>query len=152
VQELGGQMGALLERVVEVERALGGREWWLLGRALAEARVLSEVASLLGAVRGELEAVLAQYFAQQPIPESDAPAVADDEMSLLNDPGWVQARRDEAVELLNRVLTVVPSLAQYAQLLHANAEHGGLPPAGVDALGIARDRLGEAWEALRPPA
>jgi len=150
-QGFAGHAQALLERVLEVERALAGREWWLLGRAFAEAQVLSEVASLLAAVRGELEGVLRQYFAASPAPESDGPTVADDEMGLLNDPGWVQARQSEAAALLDHLAMVLPSLRQYAQLLQANAEQAGLPPAAVDELGIVRERLSDACETLQQP-
>ena len=150
-QGLAGQAQALLQQIVEAERALAGREWWLLGRALVEAQALSEIASLLGAVRGELEGVLSQYFAVPRTPEVEGPAFADDEMSLLNDPGWVQARRDEAVALLDRLAVALPSLHQYAHQLQANAEQAGLPPAAVDELGIVRERLSDACESLREP-
>jgi len=150
-QGLAAYSRALLQQIVEIERALAGREWWLLGRALVEARALSEIASLLGAVRGELEGVLAQYFATPRTPEPEGLAVADDEMSLLNDPGWVQARQDEAVALLDHLAVVLPSLHQSAQQLQASAEQAGLPPPAVDELGIVRERLSDAYETLQQP-
>ncbi len=150
-QELAGHVQTLLQQIVEVERALAGREWWLLGRAFPEAQALSEIASLLTAVRGELEGVLTQYFAAPPAPEPDGPAIADDEMSLLNDPGWVQARQGEAAALLDHLAVALPSLRQYAQLLQASAEQAGLPPAAVDELGIVRERLSDACETLQQP-
>jgi hypothetical protein len=150
-QGLTGHAQTLLQQIVEVERALAGREWWLLGRAFAEAQALSEIASLLAAVRGELEGVLSQYFATPPPSEPESPAIADDEMSLLNDPGWVQARQGEAAALLDHLAMVLPSLLQYAHQLQASAGQAGLPPAAVDELGIVRERLSDACETLQQP-
>jgi len=58
---LTGQCASLLQRLIAVERALGVREWWLLGRDVPEARQVAEVASLLAVARGELEKQVEAY-------------------------------------------------------------------------------------------
>ncbi|HEX8727828.1 MAG TPA: hypothetical protein VF739_04355, partial [Ktedonobacterales bacterium] len=54
VDELAGRSEMLLHRIVEIEQGLAVQEWWLLGRALPEARLLTEIISLLAVARGEL--------------------------------------------------------------------------------------------------
>jgi hypothetical protein len=61
-RELGVRAEALYRRLAEIEATLGVREWWLLGRALPEARLLAEIASLLAVARAELETALTQVF------------------------------------------------------------------------------------------
>src|SRR5215813_3282820 len=68
--ELVGRSDMLCRRLVDIEQALAEEEWWLLGRALPEARLLAEVTSLLAVARGELENTLAQYFGR-PLTRSD---------------------------------------------------------------------------------
>ncbi len=148
-QTLAGYVQSLLTRVAEIERALGAREWWLLGRAFPEAQPLSEIASLLAVVRAELDAVLPQQVPSWPAAEPEA-VVSDDERGLLNDPGWVQARRDEAVVLLNQAAAALPVLLQDVQQAQVSAERSQVPAGVVEALGIARDRLREACETLDP--
>lgn len=149
-RDLGPRVLALAERIVEMERALGMREWWLLGRNLPEAQALSEMASLLAVARGELQQVLTEVFA---LPLSSAPegAGSDAGESHLSDPAWIAARGAEARQLLDRAVVVLPALQQYAQVLRARAERLALPPAALDAFGIVYDRVSEACELLQHP-
>lgn len=151
VQTLAAQVQPLAAHVTQLELALTTREWWLLGRAFREAQVLSEVASLLAVVRAELDGMLAQLGAPPTASGADdEAAVADDEHHLLNDPGWVQARREEAVALVGHAASTLPGLLQYTQqlLLVAGRAVGTSLP--LDGLEIARDRLREACEAVEP--
>jgi hypothetical protein len=150
-QTLATQVQTLVEHVVEAERALSAREWWLLGRAIPEAHVLSELASLLSVARAELEGLLGQVAPSAPTGEADEATVSDDEQHLLNDPGWVQARCDEAVALLGQAATNLPALLEYTQQLLLLAEHAPSSSALLEGLEIARDRLTDACEAIGPP-
>ncbi len=153
-EELADRAETLCHRLMDIEQALAAQEWWLLGRALREARLLAEIASLLAVARGELENALAQYFnrptmrAEQPEQSQTSRGPSTDE---LNDPSWVAANREQAIYLLRVVATALPAMMQYALLLHTNAERLGLPAAGVDAFGIVADRLNDSYEALREP-
>lgn len=149
--DLGPRVLALAERIVDMERALDVREWWLLGRKLPEAQALSEIVSLLAVARGELAQVLTDVFAR-PLPsvEGEPPVGAPGE-SRMDDPGWVHERLNEARHLLDRTATVLPTLLQYAQVLRAHAERLSLPSSARDAFGIVTDRLGEACELLQHP-
>jgi hypothetical protein len=149
-EALAGRASTLLQRILDVERTLAVQEWWMLGRVMREAAVLSEVISLLAVARGELEDVLAQAFGRPP-----ALGSADDLFPLppvyLDDPNWVHASRDQAVGLLRMAVAALPAMQQYAQMLREGAERLNLPMAVIDPLGIVADRLGEAYEAIVHP-
>ncbi|HEX6817822.1 MAG TPA: hypothetical protein VF120_05560 [Ktedonobacterales bacterium] len=150
-EDLGPRVAALAERIVEMERALGVREWWLLGRTLPEAQALSEIVSLLAVARGELVQVLADVFAR-PLPPIENDFVTSEQgESRLDNPEWVQARLGEARHLLDHTATVLPALLQYAQVLRSHAERLSLPSNTRDAFGIVTDRLVEACELLQHP-
>src|SRR5262249_38901616 len=152
--QLASRADALCRRLIDVEQALGEEEWWLLGRALPEARLLAEVTSLLAVARGELENTLAQHYGR-PIPRSDSTdqftALTAPTPAQTSDPGWLAARREQAIRLLRLVASSLPPMLQYGQMLRAYAERVGLPMAAVDAFGIVANGLGEAYEALREP-
>jgi hypothetical protein len=151
--ELGGRTEALWRRVSELERALAVQEWWLYGRALPEARLLSEIGSLLAVARAELESALTQVFGRPapPAEADDQSGAPGDPASLERDPAWVAALRDQAIGLLRMIAGALPPMLQYAQMLRQYSEHYGLPAAAVDAFSIVGDRLGEVDEALRQP-
>lgn len=152
-RELGMRAEALYHRLVEIEAALGVREWWLLGRALPEARLLSEIASLLAVARAELETALIQVFGAAIVrmetaePQDNGEA----ETQAARDPAWLAQYRDQALGLLRMVALSLPNLLQYAQLLRQYSEQYDLPSAATDAFGIVADRLGEVGESLREP-
>jgi hypothetical protein len=152
--ELAGRADTLCRRLIDIEQALAEQEWWLLGRALPEARLLAEVTSLLAVARGELENTLAQYFGH-PITRSDFTdqfnALTTPSAAQTHDPVWLAARRDQAIRLLRLVASSLPPMLQYGQMLRAYTERAGLARGAVDAFGIVADRLGEAYEALREP-
>lgn len=148
---LTGQCASLLQRLIAVERALGVREWWLLGRDVPEARQVAEVASLLAVARGELEQTLHEQFDWR-MPVSSADAVEQeeaDEPELMDNPAWIQARRDEANGLVRMLRQNLPGMRTFAEQLRANAADAGMPATALGALGIVQDRLEEAIEALR---
>ncbi len=149
-QTLAMQVQPLATHVAHLERALTSREWWLLGRAIPEAQVLSELGSLLAVVRAEGEGMLGQRAPETPGDEGQD-AVADDEHHLLNDPGWVQARREEAVAMLGTAATTLPQLLQYTQQLLRTAGPVSGSSSLREGLEIARDRLREAYEAVQLP-
>ena len=150
---LGERAEALCKRLTDVEQALAVQEWWLLGRVLAEARLLAEVGSLLAVARGELEAVLNRYF-ERGVPRSDITdqfATVEDMPDRAQDAAWVAASRDQAIGLLRMVAASLPPMLQYAQMLRSYAEQLGMPSEAVDALAIVVDRLNETGEAFRQP-
>ncbi|HEX6799445.1 MAG TPA: hypothetical protein VF116_17185 [Ktedonobacterales bacterium] len=152
-RELGMRAEALYRRLVEIEAALGVREWWLLGRALPEARLLSEIASLLAVARAELETALVQVFGAnitraEPVETPDGGA---DEARAAQDPAWLAEQRDQAIGLLRMVALSLPNLLQYAQMLRLYSGQYALPSAATEAFGIVADRLGEVGESLREP-
>jgi hypothetical protein len=151
--ELGGRTETLLRRVSDLERSLGVQEWWLFGRALPEARLLSEIGSLMAVIRAELETALAQVFGRQvpSVDASDQTGPIVDASVFEHDPAWIAATRDQAIGLLRLIAGALPPMLQYAQMLRQYSERYGLPPAAVDAFSIVRDRLGEVDEALRQP-
>ena len=127
------------------------REWWLLGRDVPEARQVAEVASLLAVARGELEQALHEQFDWR-LPMSNADAAEQeeaDELELMGNPAWIQARRDEANGLVRMLRQNLPGMRTFAEQLRANAADAGMPATALGALGIVQDRLGEAIEALR---
>ena len=152
IEELGSRAEALWRRVVDIERALSVQEWWLLGRALPEALLLSEIASLLAVARGELESALSQGF-DRSLPftgQNDALSGAQ-ETPQPNDPTWLAASRDQAIGLLRMVATALPPMQQYASMLGTYSARAGLASTIVDSFGIVTDRLTEIGEALRQP-
>lgn len=149
---LGGRAEVLLRRVRDIEKALAVQEWWLLGRVLPEARVLSEVASLLAVARGELESALSHYFnieTEQAGQTDQFAAVEGAEPGDTNDAEWVAASRDQALGLLRMVAAALAPMLQYAQMLRTYGEQMGLPSGAIDAFSIVYDRLAEIDEALR---
>lgn len=152
IEELGTRAEALWRRVVDIERALSVQEWWLLGRALPEALLLSEIASLLAVARGELENALSQGFDRAlPFTGQNDALSATPEAPQPDDPTWLAASRDQAIGLLRMVATALPPMQQYAQMLQTYGQRAGLASAIVDAFGIVADRLKEIGEALRQP-
>jgi citrate synthase len=152
-RELGMRAEALYSRLAEIEAALGVQEWWLLGRALPEARLLSEIASLLAVARAELETALIRVFGAN-IARAE-PAEAEDggmdAARAAQDPAWLAQRREQALQLLRMVALSLPNLAQYARMLCQYAEQYALPTAATEAFGIVADRLAEIGESLREP-
>ncbi|HEY8322955.1 MAG: hypothetical protein ACHQ1E_01315 [Ktedonobacterales bacterium] len=149
-RELGVRAGTLLKRLREVEEALTDQEWWLMGRAMPEARVLSEMTSLLSVARGELETFLAAVGSAHEDPNSVARRKEqEDVFDLMSDPMWMSGSREKAVALLRMCGMQIQPMRQYAQVLLANAEKLRLPAIALDPLGITAERLGEAEELLR---
>lgn len=154
VSALAGRADTLWKRLLDIEHTLAVQEWWLLGRALAEARLLAEISSLLAVARGELENVLILSLGRN-IARSDAtdqfPAVGDEVSDHMSDPAWIAANRDQAIGLLRMVALALPPMLQYAQMLRAYAERLGFAPGVVDALSIVGDRLSEVSDMLHEP-
>jgi len=153
VDELAGRSEMLLHRIVEIEQGLAVQEWWLLGRALPEARLLSEITSLLAVARGELFQFLADFFGRAPLGFDPAENPGGNEEPRLEDPAWMGERREQTLYLLRNVATALPSMIQYARLLRTNAERLNLAVTALDGLSIVAGRLEEAYELLlQPPA
>lgn len=151
-QELAMRADTLLRRLREVEDALTDQEWWLMGRAMPEARVLAELTSLLSVARGELETFLTEVGARREGAESAAQRKEqDDVFDLMTDPMWMSGSREKAIALLRMCAAQIQPMRQYAAVLQANAEKLRLPAVAVDPLSIAAERLGEAGELLRQP-
>jgi signal transduction histidine kinase len=152
IQELTARAETLLKRLREVEDALTDQEWWLMGRAMAEARVLAEMTSLLSVARGELETFLAEVGGQSNDAESAARRKEqDDVFDLMGDPMWMSGSREKAIALLRMCAAQIQPMRQYANVLQANAEKLRLPAVAIDPLSIASERLAEAAELLRQP-
>jgi hypothetical protein len=151
-RELSARAETLLKRLREVEEALTDQEWWLMGRAMAEARILSEMTSLLSVARGVLEPFIRQVGGA-----TDVPCAArfrkeqEDVFDLMGDPMWMSGSREKAIALLRMCGTQIQPMRQYAQVLLANAEKLRLPAVALDPLGITAERLNEAEELLRQP-
>ncbi len=153
-RELGMRAEALYHRLAEIEAAMGVREWWLLGRALPEARLLAEIASLFAVARAELETALIGVFGAAIARAEQGDALEDgpqDETQASRDPELLAERRDQAMGLLRMVALSLPNLLQYARMLHRYAEQYALPTEATGAFGIAADRLAEVGESLREP-
>ncbi|MGE5335244.1 MAG: hypothetical protein ACM3N4_11130 [Nitrososphaerota archaeon] len=151
VDELAGRSEMLLHRIVEIEQGLAVQEWWLLGRALPEARLLTEVISLLAVARGELFQFLADFFGRAPLGFDPAENPAGNEQPRLDDPIWLRERREQTLYLLRNVAAALPPMIQYARMLHANAERLNLAVTALDGLSIVAGRLAEAYELLQQP-
>jgi hypothetical protein len=154
IEALATRAEALWRRICEIESALAVREWWLLGRAIPEARLVAEVSSLLAVARGEMENVLTQGFGLS-IPPSDATdqygAIGRDDVLHTEDPAWVSACRTQAIGLLRMVAASLAPMLQYAEMLRSYSEQLAVPTSALDSLGIVADRLNEIGEALRTP-
>lgn len=151
--ELAMRAQALTQRLHEIEDALSVQEWWLLGRELPEARLLSEISSLMAVARAELETVLTQVFGTA-VPYGDSADHAPDgpaDANAPHDDTWHAQRREQALGLLRTIALALPPMLQYAQMLRQYAERFGLPSAAIDGFGIVSDRLNEIGEALREP-
>lgn len=151
-RELATRAQTLLQRLSEVEEALTDQEWWLMGRAIPEARPLAELTSLLAVARGELETFLAETAGwPRPQQQGRTRKEEDDIFELMSDPMWMSGSREKAIALLRMCTLQLPAMARYARALQANAERFRLPAAALDPLGIAAERLVEAEEMLRQP-
>jgi hypothetical protein len=142
------QADILMRRLQELERALGVQEWWMLGRALPEAQVLAEVASLLAVARAELDQMLVQFCGQPPT----APVTANDSPTVPlagDDAAALGRQRMMAAQLLHMLAAALPPTITFAQQLVPFARDSGMAGPAVDTLGIVADRLVEAYEALR---
>jgi hypothetical protein len=151
-EALAVRIEALWRRVVDIERSLAVQEWWMLGRALPEARLLAEISSLLAVVRAELEAVLAQTFGRA-LPMSgqmDAQASGSDTTGPHNE-AWAAASRDQAIGLLRMVALALPSMRQFTQALADYCHRARVATAITDALEVVSGRLVDVDEALRQP-
>ena len=154
IEALAGRAEALWRRVSEIEGAVAIREWWLLGRAVPEARLLAEISSLLAVARGEMENALAQGFGHV-VPSLEIteqyPAAGYDDAEKVQDPAWIATCREQAVGLLRMIAASLPAMLQYAQMLHSYGEQLEVTTAAIDSLSIVADRLNEIGEALRVP-
>lgn len=154
MRALGERADTLGKRLVDIERTLAVQEWWLLGRALPEARLLAEISSLLAVARGELENVLSLFFgraAQRSDTTDQFGVVNSDALPNMEDAAWLAASRNQAIGLLRMIALALPPMLQYAQMLRLYAERLGLATGAVDAFSIVGDRLGEISEMLREP-
>ena len=153
-EELADRAEALWRRLKDIERALAVQEWWMLGRALPEARLLAEISSLFAVASGELENALTQSFhrplQRYELTDPHTTAVVDPASSA-SDPAWLAASRDQAQGLLRMVTPMLAPMRQYADMLTLYGERLGLPPAVIDAFGIVSSRLADVDEALRQP-
>lgn len=151
VDELAGRSEMLLHRIVEIEQGLAVQEWWLLGRALPEARLLTEIISLLAVARGELFQFLADFFGRAPLGFDPAENPAGNAEPHPDDPIWMRERREQTLYLLRNVAAALPPMIQYARMLRANAERLNLAVTALDGLSIVAGRLEEAYELLQQP-
>ena len=152
IRELAARAQTLFTRLTEVEDALTDQEWWLMGRAMPEARVLAEMTSLLSVARGELENFISEATgAPREAETATQRKEQDDVFDLMDDPMWMSGSREKASALLRMCATQIQPMRQYAIVLQTNAERMHLPPVALDPLGIAAERLGEAEELLRQP-
>ena len=154
LDELATRATMLLQRIRDVERSLIGQEWWLLGKAMPEARLLAELASLLAVARGEMEGFLIEYchrlLPPSQIPETSAEAT-DAILAGMNDPRWLATQREQAVGHLRMLAAALPAMSQYARTLRIHAERLGIVAAALDPLTIVMDRLSDAQETLQQP-
>lgn len=155
VEMIGERSEMLLRRVGEIERSLAIQEWWLLAKAIPEAKVLSELSSVLAVARGELEHFLAEFFGR-PMPVSDGlevstPMSEDELTDRMRDPEWLRGQRVQAVELLRTVARSLPPMRQFAQMLHSAGERVGLAVTALDALRVVDEHLNDAFELLQHP-
>ena len=151
VDELAGRSEMLLHRIVEIEQGLAVQEWWLLGRALPEARLLTEIISLLAVARGELFQFLADFFGRAPLGFHPAENPAGAGEPRMDDPNWMRERREQTLYLLRNVAVALPPMIQYARMLRVNAERLNLAVTALDGLSIVAGRLEEAYELLQQP-
>jgi hypothetical protein len=146
------QADLLMRRLLELEQRLSAEEWWMLGRAVPEARVLAEVASLLAVARAELDQMLVQFCGRQPTMPSVADDAEDDQVDDAvggDDPSQIARQRAEALQLLQVLAVALPPTTTFARQLGPFAERSGMPPAAVEVLGIIADRVLDAQEAIQ---
>jgi hypothetical protein len=152
------QAEILMARLRQIEGAMAGREWWLLGRALPVAGVLAEVASLLAVARAELEQVVAQVCGRASAAPADPAAEAVDAEDGPDAPGEdlspdaLEQDRIAAGQVLELLRAALPPTLGFARQLAPFAERGRMPPPVVEGLGVVADRLADALEALSPAA
>lgn len=154
LDELANRATVLLQRIRDVELSLTGQEWWLLGKAMPEARLLAELASLLAVARGEMEGFLTE-FCRRLLPPSQIPEISaeatDAVLAGMNDPRWLATQREQAIGHLRMVAAALPAMSQYAHTLRTHAERLGVAAAALDPLTIVMDRLSDAQETLQQP-
>ncbi len=148
-----GQAARLMRQLNELDRAASAQEWWMLARAVPEARSLAEVSSLLAVASAELDQFLVRFFGdpatRSPAAEgAGAPATAP----LTDEPDQVAVQRASAARLSQTLESVLPPTTTFAHALAQLAQRTSMTPDAVDALGIVAERLDEAQEALRAPA
>jgi hypothetical protein len=157
VAAVAPQAELLMRRLLDLERRLGVEEWWLLGRDLADAHVLAEVASVLAVARAELDQLLVQYCGRQPVTRAaadDADVAGDDALedgaaSASHDPARLARQRAEGQQLLQLLAVALPPTSTFARQLGPFAERSGMPAAAVEVLGIVADRVLDAQEAVQ---
>jgi hypothetical protein len=153
IEALATRIEALWRRVMDIERSIAVQEWWMLGRALPEARLLAEIASLLAVARGELETVLGQVFGRA-LPMSgqmDALPGGGQQAMQPENYAWLDASRDQAVGLLRMVAIALPPMLQFSHALTDYCRQSGVATDVTDALDVVTGRLSEMDEALRQP-
>ncbi len=154
LDELANRATVLLQRIHDVELSLTGQEWWLLGKAMPEARLLAALASLLAVALGEMEGFLIEFCRRllppSQIPETSAEAT-DAILAGMNDPRWLATQREQAIGHLRMVAAALPAMSQYARTLRIHAERLGVAAAALDPLTIVMDRLSDAQETLQQP-
>ncbi|HEV2237686.1 MAG TPA: hypothetical protein VGR57_13575 [Ktedonobacterales bacterium] len=148
------QADLLMRRLQDLEQRLSVEEWWLLGRDLAEAHVLAEVASLLAVARAELDQMLVQYCGRPPVTRAAADdagddAADDDAAGAAHDPARLAQQRAEGQQLLQVLAVALPPTSTFARQLGPFAERSGMPAAAVEVLGIVADRVLDAQEAVQ---
>jgi hypothetical protein len=147
------QADLLMRRLLDLEQRLGVEEWWLLGRDVAEAHVLAEVASLLAVARAELDQMLVHYCGRPPAtrPAGDEAddTLGDDAAGDAHDPARVARQRAEGQQLLQVLAVALPPTTTFARQLGPFAERSGMPAAAVEVLGIVADRVLDAQEAVQ---
>lgn len=154
VEAVTSRIAALVQRIDDVERALGVQEWWLLADAIAEARVLSELVSLLAVARGEMTHLLRERggLAQWPPQGED---LADDDYAApppdVSNPVFLQASRDQALGLMRLAALAIPAIHQYTRALLGMTRRAPVPVSLVDALEAAEERLADATDLIAAP-
>ncbi|MEO7002832.1 MAG: hypothetical protein ABI068_13520, partial [Ktedonobacterales bacterium] len=121
------------------------------GKAFPEARILSELTSLLAVARSELENFLTDAC-HRLVPARDTAEIGDQSEQMrahISNPHWVRANQEQAQDLLGTMMTAIPPMTQYARALHGNAERLGMPATALDPLHIVMEQLNEALETLQ---
>jgi hypothetical protein len=147
---LGENAAAFLERIKEAEQRIAVREWWMLGEAIPEARILAELASLLAVARGELEHTIVDHFGRVSLGADvfGAESHTSSDSMPLSDPVWLAERTQEVRSLLRAAAQVLPAYHKYGVALRDHVTALRLPPEAIHSLSIVADRLGEAVETV----